>query len=549
MTTSGAAAPTDTGDSRPYPDAASADLAGRDRMAHNVLWSWGAYLVIAVTGFVVPRLVDRHVGQAALGIWDFSWSLVSYFRLAQIGVGPSVNRYVARHQALGDLAGLRQAVSSVTVINLLASFAVLVLTAAAVRFGVPLLLAANSPELVALARWVVGLLGLGLAVEMAFDVFPGVITGCHRWDLHNAVNTVFDVGISLAFVVALMLGGGLRSLAIIHLVGVILTELTRASLAYRVCPGLRLRLGDARAEQARRMIRFGLKSSAVGLGRLLLFQANSLIVASQMGAAALAVFARPLGLLRVVETFANKFAFVLTPTASSLQASGRREEVRALALDAGRLGAAIVLPMLLGLIILGDPILRLWMGDRYDHGLVLAILAVGCLAPFAQRPMGTILIGLNQHGAVAVANLAAAAVGLSLGLLNAHWLGWGLAGAALAVGLPFTGFTGAFLAIYGCRRLGIPLREYLRRVLVPSMACAVPFALTLATCHRVLRDRPLMAVLAGSVAGAVVLAPLYWRWILSPALREQVRSTLRRVGRGSRLPAPPSPTPTARVEP
>jgi O-antigen/teichoic acid export membrane protein len=504
--------------------APTADLAGRDRMAHNVLWSWGGYLVIAVTGFVVPRLVDRHVGQAALGVWDFSWSLVSYFRLAQIGVGPSVNRYVARHRALEDVQGLRQAVSSVTCINLLAALAVLALTAVAVVFGVPVLLAANEPELAGLARWVVGLLGLGLAVEMAFDVYPGVITGCHRWDLHNVVNTVFDVGISVAFIVALTLGGGLRSLAAVHLAGVVLTELTRAWLAYRVCPGLRVRLGDARAEQARRMIAFGLKSSAVGLGRLLLFQANSLIVAGSLGTAALAVFARPLGLLRVVETFANKFAFVLTPTASSLQASGRKEEIQALAIDAGRLGAAIVIPMLLGLVILGDPILRLWMGDRYDQGLVLAILAAGCLAPFAQRPMGTILIGLNQHGAVALANLAGAVVGLSFGLLNAYWLGWRLTGAALAVAVPFTGFTGAFLAVYGCRRLGIPLARYLKRVLLAPAACAAPFAVALGVCRLAFPSRPLAAVLTGSLAGAAVLAPLYWRWVLSPSLRERARA-------------------------
>jgi O-antigen/teichoic acid export membrane protein len=427
------------------------------------------------------------------------------------------------------VAGLRQAVSSVTCINLLAAAVVLALTAAAVAFGVPVLLAANDPELVGLARWVVGLLGLGLAVEMAFDVFPGVITGCHRWDLHNVVNTVFDVGISLSFIVALTLGGGLRSLAVVHVSGVVLTELTRAWVAYRVCPGLRLRLGDARREQARRMIAFGLKSSAVGLGRLLLFQANSLVVAGQMGAASLAVFARPLGLLRVVETFANKFAFVLTPTASSLQASGRDDEVRALALETGRLGAAIVLPMLLGLVILGDPILRLWMGDRYDHGLVLAILAAGCLAPFAQRPMGTILIGLNQHGAVAVANLIAAVVGLSLGLLNAYWLGWHLTGAALAVGLPFTVFTGVFLAVYGCRRVGIPLGHYLRRVLLGPFACAVPFAAVLGAARLAFGDRPLLAVAAGSLAGAAVLAPLYWRFILSASLRAQLRAKGRRL--------------------
>ena len=43
-----------------------------------------------VAGFLMPRMMDYYVGQRLLGVWDLGWSIVSYFELAQIGVGSSV---------------------------------------------------------------------------------------------------------------------------------------------------------------------------------------------------------------------------------------------------------------------------------------------------------------------------------------------------------------------------------------------------------------------------------------------------------------------------
>src|SRR6185312_6131153 len=83
----------------PGGDAAD-DSSGRDRLAWNAMASWAGHFVFIVAGFVMPRQIDRHLGQVGLGIWDFGWTAVNYFILAQIGVGVSVNRYVARYRAI-----------------------------------------------------------------------------------------------------------------------------------------------------------------------------------------------------------------------------------------------------------------------------------------------------------------------------------------------------------------------------------------------------------------------------------------------------------------
>ena len=234
------------------------DLTGRQRMARNVLFSWGGYLLVALTGFVLPRQMDRHIGQTALGLWDLGWSVVTYFGLAQLGVGSAVNRYIARARAAHDLHELRTAAASVMCLNLAAGFVILLLTAGA-TYLLPALFPHVPADQLGTARAVVFLLGASLAVQVAFDASTGIITGCHRWDLHNVISAACQVATVAAMVAALHGGGGLRSVAAVNLAGTALTEAVRLWAAYRVCPGLSLAFRYARREQASSMLGFWLK--------------------------------------------------------------------------------------------------------------------------------------------------------------------------------------------------------------------------------------------------------------------------------------------------
>ena len=82
---------------------AEADLSGRNRLFRNVLSSWAGHLVFIISGFIMPRMIDTHAGQSGLGVWDFGWSLVSYFGFVQAGICSSVNRYMAKYRAVNDV--------------------------------------------------------------------------------------------------------------------------------------------------------------------------------------------------------------------------------------------------------------------------------------------------------------------------------------------------------------------------------------------------------------------------------------------------------------
>lgn len=465
-------------------------------------------------GFILPRLMDRQLGQTTLGVWDFAWSCVSYFRLAQIGVAPATSRYLARFRAMGDVEGLRRAASSTVGVSMGVASAVLTLTAL-VTWLLPRLFATRLGDQVATAQWVVAVLGAGLAFDYLCEVFSGALTGSHRWDLHIGLNAVSNVLSAGAMITTLSLGGGLRELALAHTSGGVVSELLRMVVAYRVLPELRIRAADFRWEQARRLMTFASKASVPALAWLLMTQTNVFVIVSHLGPAALALYARPGALLRIPDNLIRRVSFVLQPTASSLQGIGRPKEIQRLALQGIRAATALTLPATLGLVILGGPLLRVWMGSRYDQGLVLAILVLGVTPSFTVRPARAVLTGLNLHGFVAMESTLAALIGTALSVLFVIVLDLGLVGAALAMSIPQFGM-GLLVPVYVSRKLDMRLAEILREGYLVPVACAIPFGLVLLASRLAFADRPLLAVVCGSVAGGLVLLPLYWRF-LAPA--------------------------------
>jgi O-antigen/teichoic acid export membrane protein len=511
------------------------DRTGRDRLVRNILSGWGGQVVFVVAGFVMPRLIDRSLGQTSLGIWDFGWSIVSYFGLAQIGIGTAVSRHVAQERAMNDEDGLRRTVSTGMAFHVAIGVFLLLVTAALAWF-VPQLLGGRLGGHTQETRWVVALLGATVATQVGCDNFHGILTGCHRWDLHNAISSGTYAAIVAGMLLTLSLGGGLPGLALTNLLGAAAGETARGIAAYRVCPEARFGWRFVSRGELRRLVRFGGKAVVNGLAHLLLRKGNSLVVAAYLGPDALAVYSRPDALIRTADMVLTRFSYVFAPVASSLQVAQDHEELRRLMIQSSRYAASLALPMVVGLVALGDPILQLWMGARYDRGIVLVVMALGSLMSLSQHPVTTMLVGMNLHGRPAYFALASAVVGLGLSLFGAGYLGWGLAGAAVALAIPNTIGNGFVVAWYACRKLEIPYGRYLAHAWAVPLACNLPFAACLVAVRLGFANRPLVAVLLAFATGLFVLAPLYWRYLTPPdvqeAIRQRVRSLPARLGLG-----------------
>ena len=498
------------------------DRTGRDHLARNVLASWGGHMVFVVMGFILPRILDQRLGVTALGIWDFGWSLVSYFDMAQFGVGSSVSYYVATSRTARDNDRLNIAVSSAMSIQLVAAFVIVMLTLGAVHL-IPIVFHARLGEFLDEARWMVLFLGLGIAVQVACDSFRGVMTGCHHWGLHNAINAGSYIATACGMLMVLALGGGLANLAFAHFTGTVIAEVVRATVAFHISPELRIRWGYVNRQQLSDMLAFGGKTVLGVLSTLLLYQTTNVLITAYLGVAALALYSRPMALIRQCGTFVEKFAHVLAPTASSMHTGKQQSEIQGFFLQSTQYSAYLTLPPVLFLSILGSSVLHLWMGPHYSQGGLMAILACGHLMTIVQSPVWTILRGMNKHGPLAVARIigAASAVGLTIVALGP--LHQGLIGAALAITVALTILDGIVMPLYACRQLNLSLPQYLVNTWCRPLFYATPFACSLVAIRMLLGEQPSLALFYGITIGGGVLSLTYWCWVVPSTTRDQTR--------------------------
>jgi O-antigen/teichoic acid export membrane protein len=510
------------------PAAKHNDVTGRRQMASNVLASWASQLIFIAAGFVMPHLIDRSLGQEQLGVWDFSWSLVSYFSLVQSGIIASVSRYVAGYLAVREMDNVNRAVSTAFALLLTAGAIVVAATLAAYF----LLGHSHSPKLGAYAgeaRVVVLILGLEIAIQTALSTFGGVITGHHKWATHYAMQTIgYAVGVA-GMIAALLAGGGLRWMALAHFIGETGAWLARVVLAYRICPTLKVGPRYVDAPIASSMFKWSVKILIPSGGEMLFNQSINLLVMGAMGPSALAIFARSSTLVRQIKSLVAKASGILSPAASALQATEDNQAIQSMALSCGWWTALFSYPFLVLFIIQGGPLVELWMGARYRDDLLIAIISASSCGLIVQYPVLGMLAGLNLHGRSGVAHLVAGIASLGLAWV-ALQLGTGLLGAAVGFGVPLAVVYMIYIPWYIAHHLKLRFTEYVKSVFVSPALYVMPYAIIQVAARLCWPRQAFLSLLVGGVVGTIVLLFVYWKYAFSPATKEAVCRKLRGFG-------------------
>jgi len=499
-------------------------------LARNVLAAWTGYVLVAVSGFVLPRLIDRHGSREAVGLWDYGWSLTFYVQLLSIGVGSAVNRYVARHRANADWDSLNAIVNSCLAL-MCASFAIGLVGIATVALFLPRLVADLGGEAILTGRWTIMLLGATAALKLPFSVFNGVIQGFERLDLLNLSRGVRDIILMFLMIGLLLMGYGLVCLATVILAAEVGASVAKIITSRRVCPHLRVRPRYVRWSVLREVAAFGGHTIVYNVARIGLYQGNSMLVAYFLGTGPLAIYSRQRVLVMQVRAFLNQYAQVFVPRSSALHAKGETGALADLVVRGTRYGLFATLPMAAVMLVLGGPVVRLWMGPDYEAPWILAILVLGHLLSMPQQHLYMIMLGMGQHSRLSLAEPIGSIFSLLAAVVALGLFGWGPTGAAIAVALPVTVTGGVIAPLLACRVLRISPRDYVRRVGLLPFVLVLPFAAALLAGRWWAGDDAMRAVVAGMGPGSVILAVVYWKWAIPASMRERIRGLVSR-GRG-----------------
>ena len=449
----------------------------RRRLAGNVIWNWSGMVATMLTGFVVAPYLLHHLNTAVYGIWILIASMSGYFGLLDLGVRGSVGRYIAYYRARNEQHQINATLS--TAITILSGVALLTLLATWVVLAVFFHLFEVPPEYVATTRLAIIIMGVNLAITFPVSVFDGVLWGYERFDLIN----IIDIPTAIArMVLTFWLVKGPQDillLAWITLGYTVANELVKMLLCFRLDRQLRVNVKLFDRKQAQQLYGYGLWQFLLQISRQIGGQVGPLIVGGVIGVATVTPFAFASRLIAYASQFMVAATGVLTPLATVLHAQADGEGERRLFMEGGKWCTAFATYITLGMLLLGGPLLHLWVRDptvASEAAAILMVVTLGEMLAMSQWLTYSIILGKARHRALALASLVEGIIAVAGGALAASR--WGVMGVAVVFAAAAFACRGVFQVVYSCGvvQVGV-LRYVMQAVLWPMAVGMIPGAI------------------------------------------------------------------------
>jgi O-antigen/teichoic acid export membrane protein len=341
------------------------------------------------------------------------------------------------------------------------------------------------PALWGEARWALLLMGVNLALSLPLSVFPSMLYGLGRYP------TKIGIGLgclALRVVLVLVVVGGdhaLIRLALVETVCKVVEQVALAVVLWRSLPGLRFSFRLADWATFKSIGGYSFDAAVAMLAGRVSFSTDAMVISAFQGPAMITFFAIGAGLVEKAKNFLRAATTVLTPAVSELEAKNDRAGIRRVLLDGTRWVLWLILPVQVGLFVLGKPFLALWMGPEFAEKSypTLVILAVPMSLIASQSVSTRILYGIGNLRWFSRLLLAEAAINLFLSVVLAKPLG--IEGVALGTAIPNL-VCNVAVAVYVCREVEVGLWDYARRAFTRPVVVASLLAVAwLLTAHLV----------------------------------------------------------------
>jgi O-antigen/teichoic acid export membrane protein len=469
-----------------------------------------------VASFVSAPIVLHAIGLRAFGIWALTGALAQYAALLDFGVGPTLARFVALHDAreehdqIGEVLGTGAITATVVSLGLIIG---------AVVAAAPL-----AKTLGGITTADMRLLLLCATVIFSSTMFANVLTafnvGMQEMVIPNVALSI-GVGLNFAFSVAAALtSSSLVRYADANAVASLLSLLV-VFVCMRMTTRDRVRVTMPSRDTLRQVLGYSVKNQALTASSLINFQTDKIVIALFIGPAVagayelanrVAAAARSVGVLVVG-------AMVPTMTSDAVRKSAH-ELAETYLRWTGRT-AVLGIPALIFVAAMPQAILHSWLGPVPVHAVVvLAVLAAGYVINATTGVGYTLAYAMGHPGIPAKAALYTAAGNLVATIALAPLLGlWGvLIGTAAA----FT--CGALYQVWLVHaRYVIPLRGYGSAISGPIALALALVTIPILTQLLVAGDGRIAEGVAVLAAGAVYVSAYAYAALRLDFLPEAIR--------------------------
>jgi len=469
---------------------------------------------------IVTLLARRLDSVAELGTYGLVSSLSGYLLVLRNSVASSAVRAMAAAVEPGERGRVFAAAVRLYALVGLVTGVLIAAVAAALAAAV------LDGELARQAR--IGGLGLGAltAVGIAASVYLDALRAERRF-VQAAGLEIAAVTIYLVLMVTLVLAGaGLGALIAVSGALPLLSGVLCALLVRRLGLPLRLARGAGERGHTRAIVPTAGWLLVIELSNLTMYFSGRVVLGAYRTPTALGLYEGPVRAHNLLYALGGALAVPTVPTASRYVATGDERRLGELALRGSRYTLALFVPLCVTLMTLAEPILEVWLGQRYSGGATaLTILVAYWLLYGALVVTPGFLAGAGRAREAARIMVVLAVCNLAIALLLTPELG--VEGPALATTIPFVVAFPVMLRL-GLRAAGVSLHELVRRALAPAYLLGALLALALLALRVGLDPRSLPTVLAAAAGGVLAYWAGFYAIVLDPHERELVRGLVKR---------------------
>jgi len=464
--------------------------------------SWLKLAVQVIVGFVLAPFILHRLGDTAFGIWLLILSVTAYYGLLDFGIRASIARYVARFEATGNPEALRRFVN--TCLAACMALGLLVLGLTGVGFYLLGDLFKIPADFLPTARIVFMVIGADAALGFPLSVFGCVLEGYQNFWWLNLAHISASLLRGIMIWLALSQGSGLLMIAFISLIVNLMRHVATAVLVIRTTP---LRFGTEYLDRTmlHQIVSYSVVAFTIFVAESLRFQSDNIVIGAFLSSAAITYFAIGAKLVEYPTSIVVSLSQIFTPMASHFESAGDRTALCNIFVAGSRACGLVIFPICAVLMILGKPIIDLWVGARYQASYsILLVLLVPKTLLLAQSSSVRILLGLGRQRTLALVFLVDGVANLVLSIvLLRHW---GILGVALGTAIPLTCTSVLFLPRHLCRMLNIGVRDFLRQAYLLPIGLTIPTAGLLLLLRQWFQPSGLAGLLLQAAPAGVVYA-------------------------------------------
>lgn len=482
------------------------------RIIDGVLGGGGFTITNIIVNVVLIRLVLDCLPRDVSGIWFLFISIGLYVAFFDLGISPTISREIGF--VLGS-STTSESEKARGVADIIATGVRVFQVSAAVVFWIALLgggafvlsLAPVGAEREIAIAW--GVFSLGASVNIlggaAYATLYGLghvaterivrAAGLWLWLALSALFLYLDfgiIGLSAAWVTQNLLARGIGWL-----------------LIYRYNPELRDSGGRASMEIFKAMAMPSIKWAAIGLGALLILQADNPIIALVMGPEAIPPYEAALKMILAMMTFSLLVVTSSTPYVSRAWGAGQMNVVREILLRNVRYGVSAMVVLVAYLGVFGDAVVSLWLGPGNFVGYPVLWTLLAMLTLEVHHIVHASTVMGAGHIVFLRASLLAGAMKVALSLVLARY--YGLLGVALGTFIAQLLTNNWYAPYVSLRMFEIRFSRYLIKYLAPMavLLCAM-LSMNYWLLGRVAGDGPLWVIvrsfpLSMAVGGCLVM--------------------------------------------